>query len=450
MMSLGLDTGDGQLDPHKYSVLDFKTFQSTIQILQTVQQELSTILNSPQKDGALRVLLPIRRLNTALLDLLPPTLKTKARGFAELLILETNEVQQLEHVQKSLDLRQGNNQFALLAESKKLRLIAEETSDPLATWDLGDQVKVGGEKVGYNLVGSLRGEEGKVLVEYKSYEDPSIRQKLFGRMNEIVELCHSIKESESIKVLRCRGYFHSAAAAAFGLVYDFPSGFSSSMEAKETDKDVKTTTLYQILDVGRRWQQPLLTNRFKLAKMLAGSISELHKIGWVHKGISSSNVAFFYTSESNFLSALEKPYIVGFKHSRSYAAFTEGPVSDETEKEYEHPDYARLDKRYSPKYDYYSLGMVLLEIGLWKTLKKINAPGGLSPSGVREWLLTTMVPRLGQAMGSVYRDLVALCLGREFDRYDGIDDESERKVATQLRFEMDVLSKLAIVSQYEI
>jgi len=449
-MSLGLDTGDGLLGPHKDSFLDFKTFQSTILILRTLQRELSTILNSPPKEGGVRVLLPIRRLNTALLDLLPPALKTKARGFAELLILKTNEVQQLEHVQKSLDVKGENSQFALLAESKKLRLIAEETSEPLVAWDLGDKVRVGGEKIGYHLVGSLQGEEGKVVVEYKSYEDPSIRQKLFGRVNKIVELCHSIKESESIKVLRCRGYFHSAEAAAFGLVYDFPSEFSSSMQAKETNQDVKAIALYQILDAGQRKQQPLLSNRFKLAKMLAGSISELHKIGWVHKGISSSNVAFFYSSDSNFLSALEKPYIMGFKHSRSYVDFTEGPVSDDTEKEYEHPDYARLDKRYSLKYDYYSLGTVLLEIGLWKTLKKIDAPKGLSPSKVREWLLTTIVPRLGQAMGSVYRDLVALCLGHEFDRYDEIDDESERKVAAQLRFETDVLSKLSLVSQYEM
>jgi serine/threonine protein kinase len=454
MMSLGLDVGAAYgTGPPTTSILDFKTFQYIIQLLQTLHRELGVILNNGATDAALRVLLPLRRLNTALLDILPPPAKAKARGFAELLILETNNVRQLDGIQKLLDVQGGDHQFSMLAESKKLRLIAEEseetTSTGLRSWDLGKPVK-GLKNLGYHAVGLLEddatGKEVEVLVDYKHYEDPSIREKLFGRMNEIVELCHSLKASESIKVLHCRGYFHDESIEAFGLVYDFPSGFSAYTRGKR----IKATTLHQILFDGARSQMPLLINRFKLAKTLAGNVSELHKIGWVHKGISSSNVAFFYESQPTLLSALQKPYIIGFKHSRPQAAFTEGPTSDDSEKDYEHPDYSRMNQRYSLKYDYYSLGLVLLEIGLWRTLNKEGALAGLSPAEAREHLTTVKVPRLGQSMGATYRDVVYTCLGHDFDQYDSIEDENNRKAAAQLRFETEVLFKLSTLSQYGI
>jgi serine/threonine protein kinase len=219
---------------------------------------------------------------------------------------------------------------------------------------------------------------------------------------------------------------------------------------RTTGERINATTLHQILLDGIRSQLPLLTERFKLANNLAGSISELHKIGWVHKAISSSNVAFFYESQAALLSGLQKPYIIGFRHSRPQESFTEGPTSDDREMGYEHPDYSRINQRFSLKYDYYSLGLVLLEIGLWKTLKNMGVPAGLSPDKAREHLLGVMVPRLGQSMGATYRDVVYTCLGHDLDKYEIIDDEIERKAAVQLRFDREVLFKLITISQYRI
>jgi serine/threonine protein kinase len=450
MMSLGLNVGGicGSETP-KTSVLDFRTLQPTIQILQTLRPELETILND-SNNVALRIFLPLRRLNSALLDILPPTSKAKAREIAELLILSTDNIEKLAAIQKKSYLQGGENRVSILAESKKLRLTAEEkTSTELRSWDLGKPIKEL-RNLGYHAIGLLQDdpatENSEVLIDYKSYEDPAIQQKLFGRMNEIVELCQSLKESEAIKVLHCRGYFHDESLAAFGLVYDCPSDFS----LRTTGERINATTLHQILLDGLRSQRPLLTERFMLAKNLAGSISELHKIGWVHKGISSSNVAFFYESEATLLSGLQKPYIIGFRHSRPQESFTEGPTSDDCEMGYEHPDYSVTNQRFSLKYDYYSLGLVLLEIGLWKTLKHLGVPAGLSPDKVREYLLDVMVPRLGQSMGATYRDVVYTCLGDDLDEYKVIKDDIERKAAVQLRFEKEVLFKLITISQYQI
>jgi hypothetical protein len=68
-----------------------------------------------------------------------------------------------------------------------------------------------------------------------------------------------------------------------------------------------------------------------------------------------------------------RPYLVGLRHSRpdERATFTEGPPSDEDIKGYQHPQHLKNNLRYSISFDYYSLGILLLEIGLWLPLTAI-------------------------------------------------------------------------------
>jgi serine/threonine protein kinase len=452
MMSLGLDKNAANgLKIPATNILDFRTSQAITQVLQTLRQELGVILNNGTINEALRTFLPLRRLNTSLMNILPPGAKAKARSLAEILILKTNSIQQLYGIQKLSKVQDGDRQVSVLAESKILRLAAEESakSTGLQSWDLRRPI-TGLRDLGYHAIGLVKdattGKEDEILIDYKHYEDPSIREKLFSRMNDIVELSQSLRSSDSIKVLYCRGYFHDESIESFGLVYDFPS---KSLPRMGAERD-KVTTLHKILFYGRRSQMPLLIDRFKLAKTLASYISELHKIGWVHKGISSSNIAFFYESEATLISALRKPYIIGFRHSRPQASFTEGPISDDGERDYEHPDYSQTSERYSLKYDYYSFGLVLLEIGLWRALKKDEELVGLSLAEARQHFTTVKVPRLGQSMGAAYRDVVYTYLGHGFDEYDGIEDETLRKSVAQLKFETEVLFKLSVLSQYEI
>lgn len=47
---------------------------------------------------------------------------------------------------------------------------------------------------------------------------------------------------------------------------------------------------------------------------------------------------------------------------------TDGPISGAIFQEYQHPEYLRTG-RYRAAYDYYSLGLVLLEIGVWMSLQ---------------------------------------------------------------------------------
>jgi hypothetical protein len=77
---------------------------------------------------------------------------------------------------------------------------------------------------------------------------------------------------------------------------------------------------------------------------------------------------------------------------------------------FQHPEYLRRPTRYCPEFDYYSLGMVLLEIGFWKPLNKMTEEIRGSHEDVLSELLRSRLPRLGQYMGVIFRDVVEACL----------------------------------------
>ncbi|MCJ1458796.1 hypothetical protein MMC28_009170 [Mycoblastus sanguinarius] len=66
-------------------------------------------------------------------------------------------------------------------------------------------------------------------------------------------------------------------------------------------------------------------------------------------------------------------YLIGFNHSRQNTpkALTQGPSTDPQQIYYQHPNYTQ-GISFSPLFDYYSLGLVLLEIGLWKPLSHMG------------------------------------------------------------------------------
>ena len=65
---------------------------------------------------------------------------------------------------------------------------------------------------------------------------------------------------------------------------------------------------------------------------------------------------------------------------------------------------------YCKSYDVYSLGLVLLEIGLWKVLEKYHRPHYSAERWRDRIVLPVLVPELGNKTGRRYRDVVERCL----------------------------------------
>lgn len=288
--------------------------------------------------------------------------------------------------------------------------------------------------------GFEEGQEKKVLVEWKGYavqrthklgtpEFEKAGETLFKRVKDLAVMLKYGPKPTNFPVLQCLGAFHKPDKHRFGIVYDFPSDSTASVR------------LHKLFRLGRNQDiYPDLAQKFCLAKMLVSAVHNYHGSGWLHKNISSSNVLFFIKSATRLDDLdLAQPYVIGFHHSRKSSPdeYTEGPEILESQKEYQNPDYRRGQSRFRKAYDYYSLGLVLLEIGTWSSLANIYGKRQtLSPHQLREEYLKWCDNDLKKTMGPIYHSVTKRCL------CFGNEEESEDDSRAQLDFQSEVVSRL--------
>ena len=131
---------------------------------------------------------------------------------------------------------------------------------------------------------------------------------------------------------------------------------------------------------------------------------------------ASSNVSLISLNEKSVSmeppDALKKPYVVGFNHTRENetAALTTEASPDPAQRLYQHHGYLgkRPGEGFHAQYDWYSLGVVLLEIGLWQTVEEMTPK--LTGQEARTYWLSRCVPRLSSTMGTTYQEAVRLSL----------------------------------------
>lgn len=184
----------------------------------------------------------------------------------------------------------------------------------------------------------------------------------------------------------------------------------------EVDIGSSTKTLLQLVENNKRFQ-PLLSDKLRLASVLAQFLGDFQSVGWLHKNFHSDNILFFNIKSSELdhspilaTQILEQPYIVGFQESRlgGNTWHTAGSTGSANFEDYQRPEYARTG-RYRAAYDYYTLGLILLELGLWQPLRGPRFSTTTLPE-FRQKLLQTREPFLGPMVGALYRDVVHFCL----------------------------------------
>ena len=163
------------------------------------------------------------------------------------------------------------------------------------------------------------------------------------------------------------------------LVYELPSA---------ADPLAPPVSLHDLLslDEYRSEEPPEVDVRFQLVNSLAKALHEMHCTGWLHRNISSNNIFFLKTKNGSGIESLdlEKPYVAGFDAARPLTAgYSIFSYSNLEALIYIHPGYLlyrnsaesyakggdTADKLfYMPRHDYYSMGLVFLEIGMWRSL----------------------------------------------------------------------------------
>lgn len=288
-------------------------------------------------------------------------------------------------------------------------------------------------------IGTMSGltNDKTVLVEWRRYGEQAndvINQELFVHIECLTDLL-SMEIPEGFCSLPCLGFYHDKSQTAFGMVYDLPPSLGSAAGNR-------LVTLEDFMMETRAIStQPTLDDKFSLAQILAIALLEFHMVGWLHKDLNSSNIVFCFRTRASISDILKQPYLIGFSHSRpdEENSFTDGPSRSGNDS-FQHPKYRHAKRGYRQEYDYYSLGVVFLEIGCWKPLSRLTEDWNLSVDDFSERLLSSRVPLLGQYMGCRYRDAAKTCIVGDWKI--GEIEDGETKVSLQDRFQKLVIDQL--------
>jgi serine/threonine protein kinase len=292
----------------------------------------------------------------------------------------------------------------------------------------------------------------RVLVEWSSMDhrwDSMEVQLARKRISKLAKELSIEDKPTSLRTLQSFGVVEDMKHVLnrrFGMLYQLP---------KHCAMPTRVVSLSMLLPEGvesSNFPEPLLGERFELARALADSVYELHASGWLHEGISSHSVIFF-TSDDGNVSITKNPYLIGFGYSRPDTTAAVSLVKSAGIYDlYQHPELRKNDAnmsqsnqlsgsdsisriRFRRSYDLYSLGLVLLEIGLWDRISEFSQES-MDPDKFTNRLLRVCERDLGHRMGRVYSNAVMKCIrGVSEDEDDPSEESRESRRSDEL---MDV------------
>ncbi|KAG5747908.1 hypothetical protein H9Q69_009900 [Fusarium xylarioides] len=310
----------------------------------------------------------------------------------------------------------------------------------------------------------------KMIVEYREYSSSLVQATEMRNTKALLELKAPIRNlawllrssplsdhdgesinettSRSMFTLECVGYIDQPDEHQAIFLYQPPHSTASQNQV------VEIITLHNLIKV--RNCQFSLGHRFFMAYALATTILNVHGSGWVHKNISSHGVTVFpikttVVSGSNGKDFDHTPYLTGWGFARPELGGTELLQDFEVEPNfYRHPArQGNPGSTFTKEHDIYALGVVLLEIGLWKTISELFAKQiriaedkqELPPKEtIRKWLLDLANKDLTQRMGKMYTSAVLVCLSGGF----GVESDDEHKTGLSVAFREKVVDAIKV------
>jgi serine/threonine protein kinase len=425
---------------------DIKRYRAVMESLTDIEKELNYVLGIC-KQSLSRIFRVLRQLNTLLIEDLPQDAQDRARTFLDVKMMAS------EH---DLSLLANINvpearRLAMLATVKTMTEVSKSREGKGGCIDRKrlKKVKRFEDFVICRLEDSSGVDCGPVLIESRTYEEHQaekrIATELYERLESITAQLKTANHSEGMdgfRVLPCAGFYQDPTAYSCGIIYHFPSQSANTT----------FTSLRSSLEISQRKPtlQPSLEARFELALALATSLRQFHKANWFQKSVSSFNIVFCHDDTASWLDGIKNPFFLGLLYSRSndIKAFTEGPTEEASHRDFQHPEYRKNNLRFRAEYDYFSLGLVLLEIGLWQPLsqlaeRRMKDGDKESSKPFMEYILQSCVPRLALTMGTRYRKVVQTCLNGDFGAKGSSKDEVVRFTNIQLRFSDLVVETLA-------
>ncbi|KAH8706168.1 hypothetical protein BGZ61DRAFT_575664 [Ilyonectria robusta] len=412
-------------------------FQAVSDIFQNIREENEFLLAGLNQDSPIApVYNRLRELNGMLWNMAPLKERTEMLTTLEGAldqVYDTHNIQDRE-VSSATNIPSWERQALLLARmrfmKKKSEAATRSRDESLA---ISSSLVKHKRKEGQVDIFSIEKQPSRYLCEWVAYQLHTVDQvpeRLFSRVESIARQFAVQPKPDDFNVLHCRHYFHDLPGFRFGLLFELPG-------------NEPPVTLRRIM---KQTMRPSLQCPFSLAQAIVKSVHYFHRAGWAHKNVSSHNVVFFDKQLSEPAKRdepadeLPTPYLVGFNHSRPMgpATFTIGAA--DIDKLYLHPDYRAVpEPRFHLGYDHFSVGLLLLEIGLWEPITRSRLLGKRSIEDFESRELHELwrehgVPLLGPLMGKTFRDAVALCLGDELVQMtdSGASQEFGKRVVAEL------------------
>ncbi|KAK8039779.1 prion-inhibition and propagation-domain-containing protein [Apiospora rasikravindrae] len=428
---------------------------STGHKVQNVQNALRWVSSDKKNLGSLMA--AIQTTNEALLYLLGPLSQQRVRRKAQGATLN-DEISSDPLYLPGLD---GDDDLGSLARIKSFHVQGEVINNEIEGNSKPPRLQVfrperlGPEiaKAGVNRsVHRLDAEA--VLVEWKLYsKEKRIRVDRILQLNSLAVLLNHRNIHKKFLAPECKGLIEDDENSRLGVVFRI-----SNIPATNT-----TTELRPRIDSLQQFIRtpttvPSLGERFKMARELALAVYNLHSVHWLHKSIRSDNILFLGRRQDSRLSPeskVSKPphstlaedvgderprasshipatfqslHILGWEISRpdgpsefseSLSYSSEGyQATRENVRLYSHPEVHPASKatgraRYRSQYDVYSLGLVLLEIGLCKTLDYLRKRCS-DDADFRNKLRGEYCDKLLPTMGHIYWQATKRCITYDF------------------------------------
>ncbi|KAH6909758.1 hypothetical protein BKA70DRAFT_1274693 [Coprinopsis sp. MPI-PUGE-AT-0042] len=211
----------------------------------------------------------------------------------------------------------------------------------------------------------IRFEDHIVLVEYRYLEARSSQEtaEAIADVHKLASVLANVDE-EAMHILRCLGTADQLNADRIALLYRIPQPPMAG--AKWTLHDALRTS-----------EKPPLDVRIRYALEICEAVMYTHAAGLVHKLIYPGNILLFPSQESSHRKSI---FLAGFDASRlqDLAAYSQQAAeTDPVKRLYQHPERHSPNvegkvARFGLRHDMYSVGVVLLEVGMWRPLGKIN------------------------------------------------------------------------------
>ncbi|KAH6894462.1 hypothetical protein B0T10DRAFT_545974 [Thelonectria olida] len=291
-------------------------------------------------------------------------------------------------------------------------------------------------------------ERPRILIEYKksgaaSIDDSEVSKTSITRETYAPQLAQLLRAagSHGFRTLRLNAYAWNLHQEKCAFLFDYPENAGSKQPQSLHDL---------IMNPEREPSFKLdLKQRFYVAHTIAQSIGSFHSDGWLHKSIRAHAIKFFSNRDEDGMD-FTRPYLTDFEMSRPVTATTRLlPHAVDVEHDvYRHPQRYGLPRlSFSKIHDIYSLGVVLLEIGLWQTAREMHDDlvegyyGGVQPTEgvpgnlIREAFLREAKTRLAHRMGASYEEAVVTCLSGDLgDRLLDADfaGEFQRRVVEKV------------------